>query len=89
LDPIELMEDRSHNWHRQDELVNAAFWDLVAREVRRIKGSPVAAERPLSTMGASSARERWRNREPSDPDATHGAGRMEMEARAKPLANPR
>jgi hypothetical protein len=41
------MEDRSRDCRRHDEPANAAFWDLVAQEVRRIKGSPVAGERPL------------------------------------------
>ena len=32
----ELMQDRSRNCRRHDEPASAAFWDLVAQEVRRI-----------------------------------------------------
>ena len=36
----ELMQDRSRNCRRHAELASAAFWDLVAQEVRKI-GSAV------------------------------------------------
>ena len=35
----ELMQDRSRNCRRHDELASAAYWDGVAQEVRRIRGS--------------------------------------------------
>jgi hypothetical protein len=35
----ELMLDRSRNSRRHDEPVSAAFWDLVAQEVRRISSA--------------------------------------------------
>jgi hypothetical protein len=35
----ELMLDRSRNCRRHDEPVSAAFWDLVAQEVRRISSA--------------------------------------------------
>ena len=35
----EMMLDRSRNSRRHDEPVSAAFWDLVAQEVRRISSA--------------------------------------------------
>jgi hypothetical protein len=35
----ELMQDRSRNCRRDDELASAAFWDLVAQEVRKINSA--------------------------------------------------
>jgi hypothetical protein len=34
----ELMQDRSRNCRRHDELASADYWDGVAQEVRRIRG---------------------------------------------------